>query len=76
MKDENINRTIFAAITRPYETNKNRGNKMKTKNFPQKKLIRQLRAEGENPQDYKEQLDSAKNIRTKKDRRERGRKNK
>jgi hypothetical protein len=39
---------------------------MKTKNFPAKKLKRQLRAKGLNEDDYKQEIDNSRNKRTKK----------
>ena len=41
---------------------------MRTKNFPVKKLKRQLRAKGLNPDDYKQDIENARNVRTKKNR--------
>ena len=39
---------------------------MKVKNMPMRKLLRKLKAEGKNISDYQEELQRARNIRTKK----------
>ena len=39
---------------------------MKIKNTPQRKLLRKLRAENKDINDYKKELEEARNIRTKK----------
>ena len=41
---------------------------MKPKNFPARKLKRQLKAQGKNPTDHKQEIAEARAIRTKKNR--------
>lgn len=41
---------------------------MKPKNFPARKLLRQLKAQGKDPKDYENELKQARLKRTKKDR--------
>jgi len=41
---------------------------MKVKNFPRRKMLRQLKANGLNPEHYENELEEARNIRTKKNR--------